>query len=37
MNVGGTCDPYVMVTLQPRAAHSVLKTEVVKQRSQPCG
>ena len=35
MNIGGTSDPYVMVTLQPGAAHSVLKTEVIKKNLNP--
>ena len=35
MNIGGTSDPYVIVALQPGAAHSVLKTKVVKKNLNP--
>ena len=35
MNIGGTSDPYVIVALQPGAAHSVLQTKVVKKNLNP--
>ena len=35
MDMRGSSDPYVMVTIQPGGAHSQLKTKVVKRNLNP--